>query len=373
MKIKKFPLVKPSIIARDIKEVGRVLRSGWFTQGRYVQKLERLIEDYNKIKHAFLLNSATSGLILSLKILNLNQKDEVIVPAFTFPATVNSVITSGAKPVFCDVDLKTFNISVENIAPLINHHTKAIIAVHQFGLSADIKNIEKICREHRLFLIEDAACSLGAEYKNRKTGTFGDMGIFSFHPRKIITSGEGGCIITKSDDFAKRISALRNHGEYNKRFIKAGFNFRMSDIQAALLFSQFKRLESIIAKRIKLALNYNRLLKPLAQECLLQLPLCPQNSRHTYQSYVLLLSQGIDRDRLIVLLKKEGIEVQIGTYCVPTLDYYRNNFSIPWCSYQNSFFTYKHSLTLPLYHDLRNSEQEFIVGKLRKLVKKCAV
>ncbi|MCK4810519.1 MAG: DegT/DnrJ/EryC1/StrS family aminotransferase [Candidatus Omnitrophica bacterium] len=372
MKRMKFPLIKPYLVRKDIQEVTKVLDSGWLTQGKFVEKVEKSLKKDNRVKFAFLLNSATSGLIAGIKALGLERKDEIIIPSFTFPATANSVILGGAKPVFCDIDLETFNLSPEKITALITPQTKAIMPVHEFGLSADMGKIMKIARQHDLFVIEDAACSLGAGYKGKRTGILGDLGVFSFHPRKIVTSGEGGCLITNSSEIAKKIGCLRNHGEYNRKFITYGYNFRMSDIQAAVLYPQLMRINIIVKKRISLALNYNKFLKPLEDKSILKTPVCPQGYKHVYQSYVILLSEKIDRDKLKKFLRAKGVETQFGTHCVPLTDFYKKYFDIPKNSYKNSRYAYEHTLALPLYHTLKMKEQEIIVRELEKSIKKCA-
>ena len=364
----KYPIIKPYISKKCEKETLKVLRSGWLTQGRYVNILEDLIRSYSKTRHTFLLNSATSGLIIAVKALGLKQKDEVICPSFTFPATLNSVILGGATPAFCDIDLDTFNISAEKIERSITKNTKAIMPVSEFGLPADMKAILRIARKHNLSVIEDAACAFGSKINDKKIGSFGDMGIFSFHPRKIITSGEGGCVITNSDKLAKSLKFLRNQGLENNRFVSYGYNFRMSDIQAAVLLNQAEKIEDIIQRRILLAKNYNRLLRRLQDKELVKLPVCPKNYRHTYQSYVILLSEKINRDRLAEVLSKKDIETKFGTYCVPILDFYKNNFNVPRDKYKNAYFAYKQSLTLPLYHTMKHGDQEFIADSIIKSI-----
>ena len=366
-----FPIIKPYITKKDEKEVVNVLRSGWLTEGKYVRTIEDRLKKYTGAKYAFLLNSATSGLIVAIEALNLKEKDEVICPSFTFPATSNAVLLAGAKVVFCDVDLDTFNISPDKIESVITKNTKAIMVVHEFGLPAQMDKIMKIAAKHNLHVIEDAACAIGAEFKGKKTGTFSAAGIFSFHPRKIITCGEGGCIVTNSARIAKQIELLRNHGDCNKKFVGCGYNFRLSDVQASLLFNQFKRLEKVIQRRIKLALNYGRLLKPLEDREILRIPACPINYRHVYQSYVVLLSSKISRDKVKLLLSKKGIETQFGTYCVPRIKFYREKFTISKDFYENASFAYKSTLTLPLYHTLKMNEQKFIVEELKKAINKC--
>jgi dTDP-4-amino-4,6-dideoxygalactose transaminase len=364
----KFSIIKPYITKKEEQQIIDVLKSGWLTQGRYVKAVEEKVKKYTKVKHAFLLNSATSGLVIAVKALGLKAKDEVICPSFTFPATSNAVILAGAKPVFCDIDLDTFNISVEQIEKVITKNTKAVMPVSEFGLPSDMHDICKISKRYHLHVIEDAACALGSKIKDKKIGSFGDMGIFSFHPRKIITSGEGGCLVTNSADIAKRTEYLRNHGDYDKRFVGCGYNFRMSDIQASVLSTQFERIENVIKRRIVLAHNYNRLLRPLEDTGVLKIPHCPVGSRHTYQSYVILLNRRVNRDRVKAILRQRGIETQFGTHCVPLLDYYKNNFRIPEESYKNAYLAYRHTLTLPLYHTLNAKGQEFIADNLKKAV-----
>jgi len=368
----KFPLTRPYTTSQEAGGVKQVLESGWLTQGNCATELEKRIRRYNNIKYACLVNSATSGLIACIRSLGLHKGDEVIVPSFAFPAVANAVVLADAKPVFCDIDLDTFNISADRVEALVTKKTKAVIVVHEFGLSADMEAILKIAKRHRLHVIEDAACSLGAEYNGKKTGTFGDLGVFSFHPRKLVTCGEGGCVVTNSNASAKRIDILRNHGEFNKRFVDIGYNFRLSDIQASVLLSQFNRIEAVIAKRIRLADNYGKLLKVLSDNGILKAPPAPKNCRHIYQSYVVLFSKRINRDKVKSALRQKGIETQIGTYCIPMLDFYRGNFSISGISYKNAKHAYKKSLALPLYHALDAGSQETVIKELKKVLKRCA-
>ncbi len=372
MKTRKFPLVKPGLKIGRMGALKGVIESGWLTQGRVVSIVEEMLKSFNNAKHAILVNSAASGLIAAVRSLGLNKEDEVIVPSFTHPATVNAVILGGATPVFCDIDLNTFNISYERLAGMITKRTKAIMAVSEFGLPLDWDRLKRISRKYGLRIIEDAACSLGAEYNGRKAGASAYAGVFSFHPRKILTCGEGGCLITNSSAVADKVRHLRDHGQKNGSFDDCGYNFRLSDVHAAVLLPQMKNIETTIKKRRKLASNYDALLQCLESSGSLRRPISPKGSKHVYQSYVVLLSDRVDRDKVKDILKKKDIETQIGTYCVPKLKFFNSSFKAPESSWKNAYHAYKKTLTLPLYGNLGTVDQKFIVGQLEKAILKCA-
>ena len=364
----KYHLTRPYITKEEEDSALKAMRSRWLTQGKFVSLFEKKIRGYNKSRFAFLVNSATSGLIAAIISLDLKDGDEIICPSFSFPATANSIVLAQARPIFCDIDLNSFNISVSMLERLITKRTRAIMPVSEFGLAADMKSIMHIAKKKKLFVIEDAACSLGSRIGGKMVGAFGDIGVFSFHPRKIITCGEGGCIVTDSARLAKKIQRLRNHGEYKRRFIDCGFNFRLSDVQAAILCAQFGKIEPLIRRRSLLAHNYNTLLKGMSDEGFLKTPQCPIDSRHVYQSYVLLLSKRFNRDSLIRRMRKNGIEAQIGTYCIPELDYYKSRFKTPRGAYKNASFAYRHTLSLPLYYNLTFAQQEYIIEVLKNIL-----
>lgn len=365
-------MIKPYSGPQELKELKMVLKSGWLTQGKYVGLVESKIKIFNKARFAFLVNSATSGLIAAVKCLSLSKDDEVIMPSFSFPATANSVAICSGRPVFCDISLDDFNIDPEKIERLITRRTKAILVVHEFGLMAKMDKVLRIAKKYNLPVIEDAACSFGSEFSGKKAGSFGDIGVFSFHPRKILSCGEGGCVVTDSPKFAEIISQIRNHGEYGGKFLTAGYNFRLSDIQGAVLLAQFNRINTIIAKRIRLAKNYDRLLEALEKSGILKTPATPEGYRHIYQSYVILLSEKLNRDNVKSALRSRGIETQIGTHCIPTTDYYRKTVKTNKDNFKNSRFAYEHSLTLPLYHTLEKNDQIKIVDELKRILRKCA-
>lgn len=205
-------LTRPYIPDEAIEKCIEVLRSGNLVQGLYAEKFEQAISDYLDVKHAMVVSSGTAALHLSLIALGIGPGDEVIVPAFSFPATANVVELVGAKPVFVDIKLDDFCIDASFIESVITNNTKAIIPVHEFGMPANMKPVLKLAEKYKLFIIEDAACALGAEYENRKAGAFGNLGCFSFHPRKAITTGEGGVVVTNDISLAEKIRAIRNHG-----------------------------------------------------------------------------------------------------------------------------------------------------------------
>ncbi|MBN2274514.1 MAG: DegT/DnrJ/EryC1/StrS family aminotransferase [Bacteroidales bacterium] len=357
----------PDIHPEDIDAVAMVLRSGMLVQGEKVAEFETNVSKYIGTKNAIAVSNGTSSLYLALIALGIGQGDEVIVPAFSFMATANAVELTGAKPVFVDISAETFNIDINLIEKAITRKTRAIMPVHEFGLACDINEIISIAEKHHLKVIEDAACALGAAENSQYTGTFGDIGSFSFHPRKAITSGEGGMLTTNDDRIAFKLRALRNHGiEINdgkSEFALAGYNFRMTDFQAALLLSQFARLNEIIDYKDKLAQVYFTEL----QDCnKLILPHVPQNKRHSWQSFHVVLHDDIDRDRLIIQLKGKGIGTNLGAQCMPFQKFFREKYKLN-CSklFPNAMKAYFKGLVLPLYGLLDENNIRYICNTIK--------
>lgn len=372
----KIPITKPYFTKEEEKAVVEVLRSGWVVQGPKVKEFEERFAQFTGAKYAIATTSCTTALHLSLAALGIGPGDEVIVPAFTFAATANVVEHLKAKPVFVDIDLQTFNIDTQKIEEKINKRTKAIIPVHLFGLSADMGTIMKIAKKHKLFVIEDAACGLGSFYKGKHVGNFGQTGCFSLHPRKAITTGEGGVIITNSKKLAEKLNSLRDHGavisdiaRHQKSAFKlsdhslAGFNYRMTDIQGAIGVEQMKKLPFILKERKRRAEIYNRALK--AHHYLIT-PVVPQGCIHSYQSYVVRAKEGspLGRDKLAQKLINEGISVRPGTQSVPHLSYYRKKYGYKSSDFPNSLKAEKRTITLPLFVKMTKKEQEFIIKSL---------
>ncbi len=360
-----IPLMVPDILDEDINAVVKVLRSGMLIQGQKVNELEEKLAKYLDVKHAIAVSNGTASLHLSLIALGIGIGDEVIVPALSYIATANVVELVGATPIFIDIDLNTFNINTSLIEEKITSKTKAIIPVHEFGLASDISEIILIAKKNNLFVIEDAACALGATENGKFVGTFGEFGSFSFHPRKAITSGEGGLIVTNDDQLASKVRILRNHGvsiENGKmEFIEAGFNYRLTDFQAALVSSQFNRFESILERKNVLSNTYRENLI----SNLIKLPSVDNNKIHTWQSFHVILDSSINRDQLIIELKDKGIGTNYGAQCMPDEKFFREKYKLN-CEklFPNALIATKNGLVLPLYEKLNESDVKFICKTL---------
>ncbi len=353
----------------ELEAVADVLASGYLTQGKKVEEFERRVADYVGTKYAFATSSCTTALHLSLVALGIGPGDEVLVPDFTFPATANVVVQQNAVPVLVDINLETFTINFQDLESKITPKTKAIIPVHAFGLSADMDPIVQIAKYYGFAVVEDAACALGASYKDLKCGAIGGLGCFSFHPRKSITTGEGGMITTNDDLFAERIRLLRSHGgvRRNGRFIfeDAGFNYRLSEIHAAVGIKQMDKLEWILSRRKELSALLSERIEGI--EGIIP-PRQPDYGRHTFQSYVVLLHKNIDQDKIIEQMYERGIETTIGTYALHVQPFFARKYGYKPGAIANSYVAYKNSLTLPLYADMEYTQIEFIISSLKKII-----
>ncbi len=298
-----IPITKPFFGPEELRAVQLPMESGWVVQGPYVKKFEDQFSAFTGARFSSANSSCTTALHMAVAALGLKPGDEVIVPAFTWIATSNVVEYMGAKPVFCDIDLNTFNIAVDQIEALITSRTVGIIPVHLFGLCANMHPILELSRKHNLWIVEDAACAFGSRYRGKHAGTFGDMGCFSFHPRKSITTGEGGMVTTEQEDLDQIVRSLRDHGasrsdlarhtgtgsfllaEYNH----LGYNYRMTDIQGALGCAQMERAEWILSERSRHAQMYDEMLAGIDW---LETPFVPEGYQHGYQAYVCLFRPG---------------------------------------------------------------------------------
>lgn len=367
---------------KEYEAVLAPLQSGWLVQGPEVARFEGTVARFCKVDHAVATTSCTTALHLALVAAGIGNGDAVLVPSFTYIASANAVEHAGARPVFIDIDPETFNISVEKMESTLacwkaenGAEPKAVIPVHLFGLCADMPSILKVSEKYSLAVIEDAACALGSSIEGRPAGSFGLAGCFSFHPRKIITTGEGGMIVTRDDYLAKSLRILRDHGaetsdhaRHHARdgempsFNHLGYNYRMTDIQGALGNSQMGKIRKIIDIRRGLARAYHRILEEIPW---LNTPICPDGCIHTYQSYVCTLHLegarpsmiGKMRSGLMKHLSNEGISSRPGTHAVHLLGYYHRKYSIRPQNFPNSTLAHNNTIALPLYPGMTYGEQ----------------
>jgi perosamine synthetase len=366
--MKFIPLASPDIQPDDIKALTDVLVTGMLVQGSHVAALEKNIAAYLKQEQVVAVSNGTATMHLSLIALGIGPGDEVIVPAFSYIATANVVELVGATPVFVDIDLATFNIDVTKIAAAITKKTKAIIPVHEFGLACDITTIMQLAKAQNLMVIEDAACALGAKQGEQYVGTFGDFGSFSLHPRKAISSGEGGLLAVKDADLAHKIRVLRNHGidviDGIMEFVMPGFNYRMTDFQAALVNSQFKRLQHILEYKQQLAAVYFKEIKNPK----VQLPVIPADRNHTWQTFHILLDKSMDRNKTMELLKSKNIGTNYGAQCMPAQKYFQSKYKLDCAKlYPNALLAYKQGLAIPIYEKLTVDNISYIANQINQL------
>lgn len=362
-------LASPFIPQTAIDNVIAVLHSGNLVQGYHVQIFEEALEQYLGVCHVILVSSGTAALHLGLVALKIGAGDEVIVPAFTFPATINVVELVGATPVLVDITLDDYCIDVSQIEAAITPHTKVIMPVHEFGQAANMAAIMELAQHYGLAIIEDAACALGTEFEHQKVGTFANVGCFSFHPRKAITTGEGGAIITNNDQLASSLRALRNHGIHIHQgkidFQYAGFNYRMTDFQAALGLPQLLKIEEMIDTRIYLAEKYDHI---LSSEHRVKTPVRFQNRRMVYQTYHILLEANLDRDRTITALKQAGVEAGCGAYAINSLSYYQAKYGYTENDFPQAVIASRQGLALPIGDHVHDQEIERIAMALNQII-----
>lgn len=386
-----IPITKPFFGSEELEAIQKLLESGWVVQGPYVEAFEDKFSNFTGTSFSVATSSCTTALHIAVAALGLKPGDEVIVPAFTWVSTANVVEYMGAKPVFCDIELQTFNIDPNQIETLITPRTVGIIPVHLFGLCADMWPIMEIARQHNLWIVEDAACALGAWYHRQHAGTFGEMGCFSFHPRKSITTGEGGMITTQREEFNQLARSLRDHGasrsdlarhEGKATFLLAeynhlGYNYRMTDIQGALGCTQMDRVEWILAKRTHIARIYNEILSEVDW---LETPLVSEGFVHGYQAYVCLFRPEEpdlgnveqlhqQRNALMMRLEEKGIATRQGTHTPVILGYYTDKYKLRPEQFPNAYLADRLSLTLPLYVQMMEVEQALVVDELQQAFK----
>jgi len=367
--MKNIPIAKSFFDGNEEKLVSGVIRSGWIAQGRMVEDFEKKVARYTGAKYAVATSSGTTALHLALLVSGVGPGDEVIIPSFSFIATANAVVYSGAKPVFIDIDLATYNIDADEIEKFMKRSSgkvKAIMPVHQFGLPCDIDSISNIAKRYGLFLIEDAACALGSSYKGVRVGKKSDIACFSFHPRKIMTTGEGGMLLTNNKSSAEKAIALRNHGlcAPAEDYKILGYNYRLTDLQAAVGIAQMSRLPAVLKARRRQARRYDEAFKKYDH---IHTPFIPSYTVPNYQSYVIKIDKmsARTRDGIIAALAKERICARRGNTAIHMQSLYRKGGPrLP-----NTEEAAAGTIALPIYYKMTEKEQDIVICSLLSMVK----
>lgn len=375
-----IPLARPYTDEKEEMAVVAVIRSGWVSQGPKVIEFEQMVADFVGARFAIATNSCTSALHLSLLLQGVKEGDEVICPAFTCMATANAIRHAGAFPVFVEIDPRTFNLDPDAVARAITQKTRAIMVVHQIGLAADIDPLREIARRHNLVIVEDAATALGGRYKGRPIGSLGAPTCFSFHPRKVITTGEGGMITTDDADLAERARIFRSHGasvsdlERHKArgviyaaYPEAGYNYRMTDVQAAMGVEQMKKLPWILERKREIAHFYDA---EIARIPGVEPPYVPDYAEHSYQSYLIRLPASVDRDALLKEMAARGISCRHGIAPLHLEPYYRRLYGEIHLPVTEEVS--RRTLFLPIYPQMTQEEAQYVVDNLRELVNRMA-
>jgi len=369
----RIPITIPVLGREEEEAAAAAVRSGWVSQGPRVAEFERLVAGYCGVREAVAVSSCTAALHLSLLALGIGPGDEVICPSMSFIATANAIRHAGARPVFADVDARTYNLDPDAAAAAITPRTKAILVVHQIGLPADIDRFQALAAKHRLKIVEDAACALGSRYRGQPIGGHSEMACFSFHPRKLITTGEGGMITTNNADYAATLRLLRQHGMsvpdtvrhsasqvLTEAYLCVGYNYRMTDVQAAMGIEQMKRLDWILARRRELAARYSR---ALAGHPWLEPPYVPDYADFNYQSYSIQLTADapMGRDALMQRLLDKQIATRRGIMLTHTEPAYAGHAASPLPQSESASAK---SVLLPLYPQMTQTDQDLVIAAL---------
>lgn len=374
----KIPITKPSFTEAEEKRIVEVLRSGWVTQGPQVEAFEKAVAQFVGARFGIATSSCTTALHLALIVAGVGAGDEVICPSFSFIATANAIRYCGAKPVFIDIERDTYNLNPDLLEKLITKRTKAILAVHQIGLSADMDRILAVASRRGISVIEDAACAIGAEYKGDHVGKpHGFLACFSFHPRKIITAGEGGMITTNDPDIAMHLKKLRHHGMSVNDLVRhaaktviveeydeLGYNYRMSDLEAAVGIAQLAKLEDLLERRRKIAARYTQAFQELGY---LFPPVVPSYAKHTFQSYQVRVKPDapISRDELMEKLLERGISTRRGIMASHREPLYAKEYG--HIRLPETEAATRETLILPLFPQMTAEEQDFVISNIKEV------
>jgi len=370
-----IPIAKPYLTTEEAQAAYDTILTGWITQGPRVQELEEKFATYVGSNYAVAVSNCTTALHLALIVAGVKTGDEVICPSLSYIATANAIKYAGAKPVFAEVN-EDYNIDIKYAESLITPKTKAILIVHQIGMPADIDAFKALCIKYNLLLIEDAACAAGSSYKGKKIGSHSDLVCFSFHPRKVISTGDGGMITTPREDYASRLKLLRQHGmSVSDRVrhgsskvifedhIEVGYNYRMTDIQASVGVKQLEKLDWLLSERRKIAFQYHKAFKDMAG---LRLPVEKPGYESNYQSYSIYLKNAKPemRNELMQLLLDKGISTRRGIMCTHLETAYKEEYkglSLPF-----SEELQRNSILIPLYIPMKQEEIEEVIQKFKE-------
>ncbi|MBK8982179.1 MAG: DegT/DnrJ/EryC1/StrS family aminotransferase [Ignavibacteria bacterium] len=373
-----IPIAKPFLGKEEAQNAYDTILSGWVAQGERVEEFEKKFCEYTGSKFSIAVSNCTNALHLAMIVSGIKTGDEVICPSMSYIATANSIVYTGAEPVFAEVSQHDYNLDPEHVKKLITKKTKAVLLVHQIGMPADIEAFQRICKENNLKLIEDAACAIGSEYKGEKIGVHSELVCFSFHPRKVITTGEGGMITTYNKEYYKRLKLLRQHAisisgkerhiSENLSFedhLETGYNYRMTDIQAAIGVKQLDRLDKLIEERRRIAGKYITGLSGI--DCI-KLPAEPEDRKSNFQSFAIYLKENspLNRNELMQKLLAAGISVRKGVMTSHRESAYKNSgdqikLTVSEDLCDNSFM-------IPLYVPMDESDINYVIETIRKIV-----
>jgi perosamine synthetase len=374
----KIPVAKPYLSTEEAQYAYDTILTNWVTQGPRVQEFEEKFAKYTGAEYAVALSNCTTALHLAMIVAGVKAGDEVICPSMSYIATANAIMYVGATPVFAEVNPETYNIDLADTERRITPKTKAILIVHQIGMPADIDAFAALCKKHNLVLIEDAACAAGSAYKGKKIGSHSDLVCFSFHPRKVITTGDGGMVTTNNEAFYNRLKLLRQHGmSVNDRVrhmsdkviiedhLEIGYNYRLTDIQAAVGIRQLERLDSIIAERKKIAERYHEGLKDIP---FLRLPSEPEGYQTNWQSYSIYLLPAcpVKRNDLMQALLDVGIATRRGVMTSHRETAYKN--IMPGLSLPVSEDASDNSIIIPLYVPMDMADVDTVIREMRRVL-----